>query len=202
MPKLVVATLLVVSGVLLGISMVALSPEPAGARPIEWLDTPRSLESFSLSSVHGQFDQQSLADRWTVVLIGFLHCPDICPTSMSQLATLVDALDAEPIGQQVQYLFVSVDPGRDSVLQLDQYTRAFRPEILGVTGTEEQLVRFTRGLGVRAEVAADAQDYEVSHSIMFSIIDANGRLSGRFGPGFDAVDLVSSFEARIAGAGG
>ncbi|NAW65564.1 SCO family protein [Photobacterium halotolerans] len=165
---------------------------------IEWLDNPRSLASFSLESAAGEFTNQSLMGHWTIVLFGFLHCPDICPTSLAQLSRLSAALTENSGKHDVTFVFVSVDPGRDSVAELSQYLQYFDTSILGVTGNEVQLKRFANSLGVRFEVSANKEDYSVAHSIKFSIIDPAGLFRGRFSPEFDtsglARDLIANLE--------
>ncbi|NAW87611.1 SCO family protein [Photobacterium halotolerans] len=165
---------------------------------IEWLDNPRSLASFSLESAAGEFTNQSLMGHWTIVLFGFLHCPDICPTSLAQLSRLSAALTENSGKHDVTFVFVSIDPGRDSVAELSQYLQYFDTSILGVTGNEVQLKRFANSLGVRFEVSANKEDYSVAHSIKFSIIDPAGLFRGRFSPEFDtsglARDLIANLE--------
>ncbi|WP_051288094.1 SCO family protein [Photobacterium halotolerans] len=172
--------------------------QPKTQQAIEWLDNPRSLASFSLESAAGEFTNQSLMGHWTIVLFGFLHCPDICPTSLAQLSRLSAALTENSGKHDVTFVFVSVDPGRDSVAELSQYLQYFDTSILGVTGNEVQLTRFANSLGVRFEVSANKEDYSVAHSIKFSIIDPAGLFRGRFSPEFDtsglARDLIANLE--------
>lgn len=172
--------------------------QPKTQQAIEWLDNPRSLASFSLESEAGEFTNQSLMGHWTIVLFGFLHCPDICPTSLAQLSRLSAALTENSGKHDVTFVFVSVDPGRDSVAELSQYLQYFDTSILGVTGNEVQLTRFANSLGVRFEVSANKEDYSVAHSIKFSIIDPAGLFRGRFSPEFDtsglARDLIANLE--------
>jgi protein SCO1/2 len=184
-------------GVTLGITLAFVTPEPDAQQTIEWLDSPRSLAGFSLETEAGEFDNQSLMGHWTIVLFGFLHCPDICPTSLSQLAKLVGSLAEKPIDKEMAYVFVSVDPGRDSVTEIGQYVRHFDSSIRGVTGREEQLTKFAGGLGIQFKVSADNDDYTVAHSITFSIIDPEGVFRGRFRSGFDVPNLVRNFESKF-----
>ncbi len=188
--RAVVVLLLLSLGVSLGLTLALTSPEPQAPHTIEWLDDPRNLGSFSLETKTGAFDNQSLVGHWTIVLFGFLHCPDICPTSLSQLAELADKLAEQASNKEVAYVFVSVDPERDSVTEVNRYVKHFNPSIRGVTGNVAQLTRFTRDLGIRFKVSPDSDDYAVAHSITFSVIDPEGVLRGRFRPGFDVPDLA------------
>lgn len=186
----------------MGITLALITPEHLKQKTIEqqaieWLDNPRSLANFSLESEVGEFNKQSLMGHWTIVLFGFLHCPDICPTSLSQLATLAARLAEKPIGSNIAFVFVSVDPKRDSIVEIGRYVRYFNSSILGVTGREEQLTQFARGLGIQFKVSPDDEDYTVAHSITFSIIDPKGAFRGRFSPGFDVSSLVKNFTSTL-----
>ncbi len=202
MSRPIVVFLLLSLSVAFGITLAFVTPnqfqqKTIEQQTIEWLDKPRRLVSFSLESEAGEFNNQSLMGHWTIVLFGFLHCPDICPTSLSQLATLAASLSEKTIDKNVSYVFVSVDPGRDSVVEVGQYVRYFDSSILGVTGSEEQLTQFSRSLGIRFKVSPGNEDYTVAHSIKFSIIDPEGVFHGRFNPGFDVSSLISSFLPKL-----
>ncbi len=86
-------------GIGLGLSTAFLAPEPDADQTIEWLDNPRYLSPFTLESEAGQFDNQSLMGQWTIVIFGFLNCPDFCPTSLSQLASIADGLVEKSVDQ-------------------------------------------------------------------------------------------------------
>lgn len=178
-------------GVAIGLSFIGSSPpKPKQPPAIEWLDNPRAIEPFSLQSESGEFTNQSLKGQWTFVLFGFLHCPDICPTSMAQLSTLTSM----PI-ENTQFVFVSVDPERDSLGQIGEYTRHFDESIMGVTGEHTQLTQFANDLGIQYKVTNDPDDYTVAHSLTYSIIGPEGNLQGRFRPGFDSNVVVQEFTA-------
>ncbi|MEI8595401.1 SCO family protein [Photobacterium sp. Hal280] len=164
---------------------------------IEWLDNPRNVANFNLESEAGEFTNQSLLGHWSIVLFGFLHCPDICPTSLAQLSRLSAALAENSGKHDVTFVFVSVDPGRDSVAKLSQYLHYFDASILGATGSEAQIKRFADSLGIRFEVSANQEDYSVAHSIKFSIIDPEGVFRGRFSPDFDMPSLIQDLAAKL-----
>lgn len=189
--------LLLSLSIALGATLAIIAPEPRTQQAIEWLDNPRSLASFSLESEAGEFNNQSLMGHWSIVLFGFLHCPDICPTSLAQLSRLSAVLTENPGKHNVAFVFVSVDPTRDSVAELSQYLQYFDASIQGVTGSEAQLTRLANSLGIRFEVSANKEDYSVAHSIKFSIIDPEGVFRGRFSPDFDMPSLIQDFAAKL-----
>ncbi len=183
-------------GVAFGLALALLAYQPHPQPAIEWLDSPREIVSFHLESEEGVFNQESLKGQWTIVLFGFLNCPDICPTSLSELAKISTRLRSSSANKKVNYVFVSVDPGRDSVSGMTQYLQFFDSSIQGVTGSEEQLNRFANSLGTRFKVSPYDENYTVAHSVTFSIIDPSGALSGRFRPGIELNHFVRGFVSR------
>lgn len=123
---------------------------------------PRSLSDF--------------AGRAVVVFFGFAHCPDVCPTTLAKLATVVKALG--PDGEKVQVLLVTVDPQRDTAEILRRYVTAFHPGFLGLTGTPEDIARVTKDFKVIAEKqpGSTPDSYTVDHSAGIFVYDPKGRL--------------------------
>lgn len=197
MAKALALTALIAVGVSLGAALAAWSPGPAIDQPIEWLDNPRPLRPFELTSANGSIDNQSLRGRWTVFLFGFLNCPDICPTSVSELAALSKQLPSLSSAREVALVFVSVDPERDSPADVSEYARAFDPGLRGTTASRHQLDHLTHDLGIAYEVTTTASRYDVSHSTTFSIVGPEGSLRGRFRPGFDPAKLARSLADTI-----
>jgi len=114
------------------------------------------------------------AGRPVAVYFGFTHCPDICPTTLARLAAASRRLP-DPIREDLQLAFVSVDPARDGPAQLDTYTGAFSNRMLGLTGTQKQLQALTRRYRITyGYEEPDANgDYEVSHSSAIFVFDAD-----------------------------
>mgnify|MGYP000146652258 CR=1 FL=1 len=197
MNRSVVFLLLLSLGASLGATLSHVATKNEAQQAIEWLDTPRSMEIFSLQTEAGVFNNHSLEGRWTLVVFGFLHCPEICPTSLSQLATLADSLAVENLDTEVSFVFVTVDPERDSLTDVSQYVRHFHSSIRGVSGEAQQLSQLAQGLGIQFMVSPDENSYSVSHSVTFSIIDAEGVFRGRFRPGFDVPNLVKNLTSKF-----
>lgn len=111
--------------------------------------------------------------RPVAMYFGFTNCPDVCPTTLARLSAAVRRLPA-PMGDELRLAFVSVDPGRDDPAQLARYTGAFSDNMLGLTGTHNQLKALTRRYRITygyEEPDADG-DYEVSHSSAVFVFDA------------------------------
>lgn len=110
-----------------------------------------------------------------LLFFGFTHCPDICPTTLANLATITRFL-AETAQNEIQVLFVSVDPHRDDPAALRDYTAAFGPEFVGLTGGEESLQALTRRYRVTYGYGKkdDTGNYSVSHSNAVFVFDRDG----------------------------
>ena len=111
---------------------------------------------------------RSLADfkgKVVVLFFGYVHCPDVCPITMGELAQVKKQLGTD--GERIQGLFVTVDPARDTVDVLAEYVAAFHPQLIGLTGTEAQVAEAADNFRVwyeRSEDAAAPDGYLMAHS--------------------------------------
>ena len=147
------------------------------------LREPRQLAPFSLTDHHGQpWTNAQLDGHWTLLFAGFTHCPDVCPTTLG----LMKQLDARLRAQQasLDFVFLSVDPARDTPAQLKAYVSHFSPAIRGVTGAREQLDALCASLGLAylKIPGASESDYTVDHSAALVLLDRRGRVAGYFQP--------------------
>ena len=130
-----------------------------------------------LSDHHGQ--SRSLADfrgKVIIVFFGYTTCPDICPTTLARLAAVMQALGGQ--AGQVQVLFVTLDPDRDSQERLQNYVPWFHPSFLGLRGNVEQteaVAKEFRVFSARKEVGGQL-GYVLDHSSGGYIYDTGGRL--------------------------
>lgn len=129
---------------------------------------------------------RALADfrgKAVVVVFGFTHCPDVCPTALSDLASAVKALG--PDGERVQVLFVTVDPKRDRPELLRQFVPAFHPTFLGLTGDDEALAKVRKDFNVYAAIreGSSPDNYSVDHSAQMFGFDPQGSIRLVWSPG-------------------
>ena len=121
---------------------------------------------------------RTLADfrgKVAAVFFGFTHCPDACPTTLAEMAQVVKALGAD--GDQVQVLFVTVDPERDTPEVLKQYVPSFNPGFLGLYGDAEATARAAKEFKVYFQKQpVKGGGYSVDHSAGTFILDREGRL--------------------------
>ena len=156
------------------------------------LPQPRVIAPFALSGPNGRpVTQDDLRGRWTVAFLGFTHCPDVCPTTLAELASAEKRWrEALPEPQRPQMLFVSVDPERDSPDRVGDYAQFFSPHALAATGSVADLERFGASLLLvftKVPLPGDNADaYTIDHSTQAVLIDPHGRFAGFIRPERDS----------------
>lgn len=202
------------SGVMLGV--VALAALLAGAwlagidrdsasrarllpdRVMTVLAAPKPLTDFALTDdAHRAFDLARLKGKWSFVFFGFTHCPDVCPTTLAVLARARAHIAGTTDGAAgTQFVFVSVDPNRDTPSGMRQYVRAFDPSFVGVTGDDVQIARLAGQLGAfyRVEITPGVENYPVSHSAAVYLLDPRARHHAVFTPPLDAEEIGRRFK--------
>lgn len=126
-----------------------------------------------------------------LVYFGFTYCPDICPTDLQAIGLAIDQLGED--AKNVQPLFVTLDPERDTVEHLAQYVPLFHPRLLGLTGSIEDVSRTADTYRVfykRVSTGPKPDDYTIDHSAFIYLMDRDGKYLEFFPPGTDAEKIV------------
>jgi protein SCO1/2 len=162
--------------------------------------TPRALPDFTLTRANGgTLTHADWKGRWTVAFFGYTNCPDVCPTTLATFKQAWTRLRADGLADKVRFDFISVDPKRDTPEQLGKYVGFFSPDFVAATGSDEELTRLTRALGLVYSIAPTGEgNYEVDHSASAVIIDPDGREIGLFRPPLDAHGIAADL-ATLAG---
>lgn len=139
------------------------------------IDPPVDAYDFALT--HAEGDVFRLSDqRGKVVLIffGYTHCPDVCPTTLADFRAIYDELGEK--ADQVEFVYITVDPQRDTPEVISRYARAFNPEFIGLSGEEEELKPIYERYGVYYEIqdVQTAENYLVAHTSIIYVIDKDG----------------------------
>ena len=162
------------------------------------LEPPRVLQPFALTDHQGApFELDRLRGHWTYLFFGYTHCPDVCPTTLSSLNQVARKIDALPgSAPSPQYIFVSIDPQRDTPEQLAKFVPYFNPAFVGVTGTPDAVDAMTRQLSVAyLKVDTDRPDgYLMDHTAAILLIDPQARLHALMSPPFETAGLAQDFE--------
>ncbi|GAB3311204.1 SCO family protein [Luteimonas notoginsengisoli] len=160
-------------------------------------DPPRAAPELALLSSNGG-DLSLAAYRGKVVLLGFgfTTCPKVCPTTLAVLAAARKRLGEQ--GRQVQVVYVTVDPERDSAQRMRSYLAAFDPGFVGGTGTAAQLAAARARYGVTAERKVVGDSYFYAHSSSVYLIDTKGLLRGMMPYGRAPEDYAHDVRVLLA----
>lgn len=172
-------------------------------RTVAFYPQPRTLPDFSLRQSDGtQLVSGELKGHWTLVFLGFTSCPDVCPTTLADLAIAQKQWEPIPDTLRPRVLFVSVDPDRDPPARLGEYAHAFHKDTLAATADTPSLERFATALGfVFQKVPGrhfdeNPNDYSMDHSAGIAVLDPEGRLAGLIRPPLDPQAIAADF-ARL-----
>ena len=178
------------------------TPAPPALQTVTLLPQPRELPAFNLRQSDGSpLIPGELAGHWTLVFLGFTFCPDVCPTTLAELAQAQKQWESMPESTRPRVLFVSVDPERDTPGKTGEYAHAFHPDTLAATADVPALEKFATSLGFvfmkapGANFEHNPQDYSVDHSAHIAVLDPQGRLAGLIRPPLQpqaiAADLIT-----------
>jgi len=160
---------------------------------------PKPLQVFSLTDHQSQlFDLSRLRNKWSFIFFGYTHCPDICLTTMAELARTYKVLVKNSVKvDDVQFVFVSVDPARDNSDILSQYVGYFHQTFLGVSGDDSQISNLASQLGAVYQIPVNSGtlNYSVSHSSAVFLIDPRVRYYAVIRPPFDANSISARFKS-------
>ena len=133
---------------------------------------------FTLQGADGEISLRNLKGQVVVLYMGFTHCPDICPTSLTTLAKALENLPTD-VSAITLPVFISVDYKRDKPDAVDQYIKYYVPGGVGLTGSKEEIDKVTKQYGAYykfVETQGSAMEFTVDHTSRFYIIDADGIL--------------------------
>lgn len=157
---------------------------------------------FSLIDTKGQpFTHKNLVNdnkKFSIIYFGFTHCPDVCPDELDKLGDMLEELKKSKI--EMQPIFITCDPARDSPEIVEQYLEDFHPDIIGLTGTYDEVKNCCKKYRVYFLTPADikpGQDYLVDHSIFFYVMDSEGQFVDVIGREATAAEGVEKIKKQI-----
>jgi protein SCO1/2 len=147
----------------------------------------------------GELSSEDLKGKPYLVFFGFTRCPEVCPTTLSDISTWLDALG--PQGKEIKAIFISIDPERDTVPVLKDYISSFNDQIIGLTGTPEQVAEVAKEFRVYyAKHPLKDGDYTMDHSAVIYLMGRNGQLAGTLTYGDKKEDAVAKLKRLLASA--
>lgn len=168
---------------------------------VRLFDQPRALPPFSLRQSDGTpLVPGELHGHWTLVFLGFTHCPDVCPTTLAELAQAQHAWQTLPDATRPRVLFVSVDPDRDTPARTGEYAHGFDRDTLAATADTATLEAFARSLSmvfvkVPPPAGAPADQYSVDHSASIAVLDPQARMAGVILPPLQPQAIAADLQA-------
>ena len=153
---------------------------------------------FSLTDQNGTARQDSdFRGKLMLVYFGYVYCPDVCPTTLAAMSQALDQLGPE--SDQVQPIFITVDPERDTPAQLKLYATNFHPRLLALTGSPEQVVVAEKDYRVYAKKVAEPgqADYLMDHSSFIYLMDRNGKPAELLPPGTGADAMAAAIRSHL-----
>lgn len=144
---------------------------------------------------------ESFKGKWTLLYFGFARCPDICPSEMVKIGKVMDTLEKEhpKLRGQIQPIFVSIDPARDSLKALRDYAKDFHPSYVFLTGAPQQVQSMAKKYRVYMSKADETEDgdYLVDHSIVVYFHDETGDIADCFTQSMRPSDIVEKVVERM-----
>jgi protein SCO1/2 len=188
-------------------AMVAAGLVAAGALTVAAIKQPKSAAFVSAGPFGGEFqlvDQNGapvteaiLRGRPTALFFGFTHCPDVCPTTLFEMANWIETLGEK--ADEMGFVFVTVDPERDTPEIMRDYVGAFSERIIGVTGDPGAVAAMLKEFHIYArKTPLDGGGYTMDHTATVFLLDAEGRLEGTISRQETKETAVAKIERLVA----
>jgi protein SCO1/2 len=136
--------------------------------------------------------------QWMLVFFGYTFCPDVCPTTLASVSAVLDELG--PAAEQVQPLFITVDPERDSPQVIADYVQAFHPRVVGLTGSAEEIAEAAANYRVyyaRVEQEDVPGGYVMDHSAFIYLVDPQGRFVQPFSHQGSVEEILAALREHL-----
>ena len=153
---------------------------------------------FVLQTANGPFDTKTERGKVLLVYFGYTNCPDVCPASLAAGGMALNALTPEERAK-VRLLMISVDPERDSLQHLKEYTGFFHPQMLGATGTPAEIAKIAGSFGasyVKQAAKADGS-YAVDHTVSTYVVGPDGKLAAVLDLGVTTDKLLATIRQLL-----
>lgn len=168
-------------------------PAPLEFQPqmgVSIISPPVALPDVTLIDEEGApFNIDGLKGDWSLLFFGYTHCPDVCPTTLSNMNLVAKKLE----NSGINYVFVSLDPKRDTPEKLKEYVRYFNPDFRAISGDKPAIDQLAEAVGVIYDIEGDGDSdkYNVNHYAAILMIDPKGRLRAHILPPHPTGKMVS-----------
>ena len=167
-----------------------------------WLPAPQSVTrlggAFSLTDTRGRtITERSLLGRPTAIFFGFTFCPEVCPTTLTEMTAALKDLGTD--ADKLNVVFVTVDPERDTPAALSLYLSNFDRRIQGLSGSPDAVSRITKAYRIYyRKVPLEGTDYTIDHSSSVYLFDSQGRFVEPIGYGTPHDRFVAQLKKLLA----
>jgi protein SCO1/2 len=171
-------------------------------------DNPRGIAGSVLSAAIGgplqlvdqngkPFTDADLKGKWRLVFFGYTHCPDVCPTTLNNLALAMDRLGKQR--DKVGIVFITVDPERDTPAAMKEYVASFDAPVTALTGTPAEVSDAEKAYRVySAKRPTQGGDYDMDHSAVIYVMDPQGRFTATFTPDSSPDDIAKRMQKLLS----
>ncbi len=165
------------------------------------LSEPMSIPNFKLVDQNGNiFTRDSLKEQWSFLFFGYTHCPDVCPTTINVLTQVEKQLQQHSGLAKPRFIFISIDPDRDTPDHLAEYLTYFHQDFLAVTGPMDQLKVLTKPLGIFYEKnnLDNENNYSINHTSAILLVDPQAHVRSLTSPPHNANTIVKDYRYVLA----
>jgi len=133
-----------------------------------------------------------------LVYFGYTFCPDVCPTTLAQVAQVLKGFPPEQQAE-IAPIFITVDPERDTVEQMAQYVPSFSPALIGLTGTPQQIAPVLKEYHVYAKKAGSGENYGMDHTSILYLMGKDGRFIRHFNADASNQEIAGALQQALKG---
>jgi protein SCO1 len=176
------------------------SSKPVGAPQIQGIVLPSAkiINDFDLvDHKNNVFSLNNLKNKWSLLFVGYTHCPDVCPTTLNTVKQVGDLMKEQDLSPP-QMVFISIDPQRDTPARLNEYVSYFDKDFVGVTGELKNLEALASNLSVFFKKAAgasgdiNADDYLMDHSASLVLVNPDGTITSYLSAPHTPMKMIDS----------
>lgn len=200
--KIIISSVLIAAVALIGFTTFQLSKGPGGLNGVITKTTGKALigGQFEILNHDGKMvSDKDFTGRYMLIYFGYTFCPDVCPTELQVMTGALELLGDE--AKQIQPVFVSVDPGRDTPAVMKEYVGNFYPGMIGLTGNAKQVAKIAKLYRVfyskAAEKGAAEDEYAMDHSSIMYLMGPDGKFVKHFGYGTDPEKLAKALKKAM-----
>lgn len=163
------------------------------------MSDPAFRAAFELTDHNGLIrTERDFSGQWLLIFFGFANCPDICPTTLAEVAAVMEGLGTD--AEKVQPIFISIDPERDTPAALSEFVPLFNADIIGLTGTPTQIAETSASFPIffeRIEEASAPDGYTMGHTSHLFLLDPQAGFADSWAYGTPAEEILIDLKARL-----